>query len=259
MLEETLECLNQIREFGKKYSACQTQFVPFCQAIDNGNYLQAWKLVAANRAWINSKNDNSFTVDISEIPKEVNGLCVVYQNDIFDRPILMRRFYLKNFNIEGKVIEYYDNGNPSREYTIKKGNCHGRFIRYNLDGSVYSISHYKNNEVHGIRKDYYGGKLYQSFMFVNGKRNGLCKTYHENGKIKIKVIYKYDDEIGRYERYHDNGKISELGNYVNGYIDGIYDYFDRKGKMICRKIYKMDTLISTEYIDTTTDKNSNNF
>lgn len=47
-----------------------------------------------------------------------------------------------------------------------------------------------------------------------GKKTGLWKTYHSNGKIKSEIEYFENRPKGQFNTYYENGLIEEEGNWV---------------------------------------------
>jgi len=92
---------------------------------------------------------------------------------------------------------------------------------------------YTNDIVKAIR-DYHDwdGPYYQydnSFskqiikegFIKNGKRFGLWKEYHNNGKIKLDTMYdKAGKIVGHYREYHKNGKLKNKRENYKNYIKG---------------------------------------
>lgn len=70
------------------------------------------------------------------------------------------------------------------------------------------------------------------------KKNGLEETYHENGKIHIRVSYKNGKYDGVFEMYNRNGKLKSRSNYKNHKLNGISEWFDESGLIEYRESYK---------------------
>ncbi len=49
-----------------------------------------------------------------------------------------------------------------------------------------------------------------------GKKNGIFKSYHDNGKLKEEVNYIDGKMNGIYKSYHENGQLWEEVNYIDG-------------------------------------------
>ena len=57
---------------------------------------------------------------------------------------------------------------------------------------------------------------------MNGKRNGIGKKYHLNGKLKFEGEYKNGIRNGRGYEYDINGNLLSKGFYINGKRKAIY-------------------------------------
>ena len=54
-----------------------------------------------------------------------------------------------------------------------------------------------NGKINGIYKSYHrNGQLYSEVNYIDGNRNGIYKSYYENGQLYWEVNY-IDDKIGR--------------------------------------------------------------
>lgn len=84
----------------------------------------------------------------------------------------------------------------------------------------------------GVKEIYFDNKrskVKERFFLKNGKRDGLCEEFYENGKLKIRSEWKNGIQNGKIYYYNDiNGLLiseSEIinGNYCKEYIE--YDYY----------------------------------
>jgi hypothetical protein len=130
----------------------------------------------------------------------------------------------KTFKTNPEKIEY--------EIPILRGTKlrHGVQKRFYTDGCLYSKIPYTRNIRNGVAYTYYkayGGKkpvVWKEQPYVNGKLEGLCKRYHDDGKIQAEYSYKRGmPEVGLKE-YSKSGKEIKLPtlilnkNNTNGYI-----------------------------------------
>lgn len=93
-----------------------------------------------------------------------------------------------------------------------------------------------------IQKEFYDdakSQVKSEIAFKDGKREGSCKTYHQNGKIKQEAIFKDDKKEGAYTEYFDNGNKKLECIYVNGFISGIYKEYHENGNLkLLTRYYK---------------------
>ncbi|MDX9882724.1 MAG: hypothetical protein RBS73_11725 [Prolixibacteraceae bacterium] len=116
------------------------------------------------------------------------------------------------------VIEKPFSDNPAKiEYRIPvlKGTNlrHGIQKRYYPHGSLYSEIPYIRNERNGVAYTYYkaykGEKpaVWKEQRYVNGKLNGICKRYYQDGKIQAEYEYKDGMPAVGLKEYSESGKL----------------------------------------------------
>lgn len=80
---------------------------------------------------------------------------------------------------------------------------------------------YIDNKKTGVWKQYYkSGNVKNKITFSNGRPNGPCTMFYENGKIDEEGTWIDNHWVGVYKKYSENGKILHEFN------------FDTKGKLI---------------------------
>lgn len=73
---------------------------------------------------------------------------------------------------------------------------------------------FKNKERDGLWKSWReDGKVWSEGSFKEGKRDGITKVYHENGKLYYTGNYNNDQRIGTWKFYSDNGKLLKEVKY----------------------------------------------
>lgn len=73
----------------------------------------------------------------------------------------------------------------------------------------------------GVQKAYWeNGKLKSELRYENGKLNGECVWYTQNGELMKKACYHDDVLEGLCTCWHPNGKKASEEHYVNGKLDG---------------------------------------
>ena len=116
---------------------------------------------------------------------------------------------LKFFNFVGSKVPRYD---------IKQENFPGQF-EIPVDGKG---SEDAKGRKQGVWKHYHSnGKLSNVTTYVNGKENGPFETYHYNGNLDAKGTHASGERyVGEFEDYFESGKLHKKGTY------------DKDGKMI---------------------------
>lgn len=70
-----------------------------------------------------------------------------------------------------------------------------------------------------VKKKKYGfvGDLFHICTYIDNKKNGEYKSYHENGQLKTICTYVDDKKNGEYKEYNDTGKLIESSMYKNNF------------------------------------------
>lgn len=113
-----------------------------------------------------------------------------------------------------KIVEYFDNGNISLEYTTIDGKKEGEFIRYTSDGKISSVYHFENDLQHGKSVHYYrNGQINEIQHYIKGKKTLTDTILYENGNFKMLIDYSDDKKHGRLRKYNVNGSIHFEARY----------------------------------------------
>ena len=80
--------------------------------------------------------------------------------------------------------------------------------------------------------------------FKNGKRDGSCLDYWENGQLQSKAKYKNGKLEGSWVSYHLNGQLRDKGQYKNGLKEGSWVSYFGNGQLRSKGNYKDGVRIS---------------
>ena len=105
-------------------------------------------------------------------------------------------------------------------YNMVNGKIEGKFELF-VDNILHEVIEYVNGDRHGKYIKYCDNKQYSSFIkyecnYVNGKLEGECKEYSEEGKLMKKYNFANGNINGIYINYYEDGTIKDIHNYVNG-------------------------------------------
>lgn len=137
---------------------------------------------------------------------------------------------------------------------FKDGMYDGKYQHFKRNNLIEE-SNYKEGRLEGMRKKFYAdGKTLQSeATFVDGKLNGMHKTYFQNGNLETEKGYKLGVEDGPDRRYnHDTGKLALDTYYKDGKKEGKWVehiFSSSRGDYIEISNYK-DGLPAGEYLKT---------
>ena len=133
---------------------------------------------------------------------------------------LLRQGLIKNGKKEGVWTEYHPGINvPKTIESYLSGVKNGPSFTYDDRGQLISITGYLNNEFHGVKANYKYGKAIEEATYVNGKLDGVYRTYHEGrnrGKIQKEIEYKMGQQHGMYRFYNEQGDMTLEYEYRNG-------------------------------------------
>jgi antitoxin component YwqK of YwqJK toxin-antitoxin module len=73
---------------------------------------------------------------------------------------------------------------------------------------------------------------YMEGEYKNGKREGVWKSWNENGNLWSEGTFKNGLDEGLRTIYHENGKKFIEGYYTNGKKTGIWKFYDENGNFV---------------------------
>jgi antitoxin component YwqK of YwqJK toxin-antitoxin module len=73
---------------------------------------------------------------------------------------------------------------------------------------------------------YPDGVIRYEGVFINDKPIGEWKRFHENGKLKAKLVYLPNSDKVRAELYDTGGILVSRGNFIGAAKDSIWTYYD---------------------------------
>jgi antitoxin component YwqK of YwqJK toxin-antitoxin module len=120
--------------------------------------------------------------------------------------------------INGVVKMYDENSNQILSTNYKKNRKNTIEIEYYPNGMAKSIITYKDDKIHGMKREYYekSGKLWSETNYIQNKKNGTLKWFYENGKVWIELNFINDKPHGMKKEYDENGKVLKIEKYNHG-------------------------------------------
>lgn len=146
------------------------------------------------------------------------------------------------------------------------GRWQGKVFDYYANGDIQMKGTYKDNKKNGIFLYYSDHKTYTSAGRYNEDRNvGKWETYHENGTLASEIVYNNDfyvknlwdekgqvkviDGNGTQRLYHPDGSIAEEGSYQNGKKEGYWYGTYQNGKKKYEENFNAGRLINGRSTD----------
>jgi hypothetical protein len=90
----------------------------------------------------------------------------------------------------------------------------------------------------GIKQYMSGQNLIKEVTFKNGIREGLMKSFYQNGKLRQTFWYTNGLRTDSARWYYEDGRVFRTTPYVNDTIEGIQKQFYRTGKIKAKIGYK---------------------
>lgn len=227
-----------------------------------------------------TKDANIFSYTGIKHQRMTDGFITLeYKNGILDNKILIEYddgsrivIGIDSGLAEGKIIEYYPNGNIALECEYHQGKCITDERSYYEDGTLKSVnkcingefnktltSYYKNGKIdtefeikdnipNGQAKKYdEDGNLLSEIQYVNGKKHGLGKVYYPNGNLFYAFTFANDIEDGKIIKYYENGNVHQISNVKQGNIEGDnYTYYE-SGRIFIKAKLENDKILNMEF------------
>ena len=133
---------------------------------------------------------------------------------------------------EGKYISYNLDGSLNYIADIKNNELNGKTINYENE-MISSIVNYKKNLTDGNTEDYFNGKIYSIVEYKDELPDGKSFIYNTDGSIAITQIYKNGEFI---DRQKVNYKLQKTGILEYDNIDfskgEIVAFYDKNGELV---------------------------
>lgn len=101
-----------------------------------------------------------------------------------------------------------------------------------FNGSVTSVSEYKNGKLDGYQITYYpGGMTKEERYYKNGMKTGEHKGWWESGRLKFVYNYSNDEFDGNVKVWNEAGMLFNDFNYVNGKEEGLQKAWTADGEI----------------------------
>lgn len=165
--------------------------------------------------------------------------------------------------LDGLVVEMYENQRPARNIQYENGKRNGYETRFYENGYIMHMAIYSNDLLDSTSQQrFYNGLKDPSYGVRKG--NGIYRLYHPNGMLKTVAVYNGGQLHGRVQhynskqnviatehyshdqlhglsiRYHDNGQLKSEGQVQHGFKVGVWANYGAE--------QSLDTFALTEYV-----------
>lgn len=111
-----------------------------------------------------------------------------------------------------------------------------------------TIWNYKNGKADGICKNYYeNGNLKFFGEFKNGLPNGVLKEYNTNGTLVLEENYLNGVLNGEKKDFYENGTLKSLETYKDDYLHGPRITYDIEGNIKLQESYHFDEVSNSQF------------
>jgi antitoxin component YwqK of YwqJK toxin-antitoxin module len=192
--------------------------------------------------------------DINQLDAEGNRHGVWKKYYTNDRVRYVGRF---EHGKEVGVFKYYSASNSDFPVIVKEyndGNDLANVSFYTPAGALESKGKMRGKEREGKWLFYHpdGKSVMSEENYVNGKLEGVYKTFYPSGEPTEVTYYKNGLLDGNYKKYSIKGFLFQDFNYSKGKLNGMATYYSRKtGELIKKGPFKDDLRVGTweNYVD----------
>ena len=186
-----------------------------------------------NGEW--TKYDDDGTKIGEGIFKNGNGIFYLYHD--YEKKILLEETPYENNLLQGRSLNYFENGKIVLEENYDKDELHGRQIFWSENGSIVISKEWKHGMLNGKWLEFYEtGEKEGEGIFNNGTGNMV--RWYEDGAIKERTSFKNSMEDGMSISWYKNGKKSDETYFKKGMVHGELIEWDENGKITKDEVYK---------------------
>lgn len=145
----------------------------------------------------------------------------------------IRKVINENQEINKELIEQYrsddefkvkDNLVENKKFAIRE--------EFQENDTLKFSERFKNYLKDSFWDKYYNGQLWSHEYFIEGKKEGLLKSYYFYGKKLDLINFKNGKENAIMEIYHRNGHLMTKGLFKDGVQIGQWIFYDNNGKIL---------------------------
>ncbi len=160
--------------------------------------------------------------------------------------------YYKEYDTKGRLVltMLYDNGAIVKSEVEDEPDIE-IINRYDSSGILIYSGPYRNNVPVGVHREYgENGRVSNAFIYndngllltegivdESGNRNGRCKDYYPDGKIKAEGNYNNNRRTGLWKFYNNSSRVEQTGSYNNGRPDGLWQWYYNDGSILREEEY----------------------
>ncbi len=161
-------------------------------------------------------------------PTEINLSRKAFEIRDLDNKVLITGAFDKGLR-HGTWKYLFPTGQLSMEADYNKGEQEGLSKTYTKQGTLTSVSNYKNDTIQGRSDIFDSRSLRKTYSYSGGELNGPYKTFYSDGKIESKGFYVDGDLFEKRRTYSQSGKLLFEETCYDGFITDV-DVYNAKGE-----------------------------
>jgi len=166
-----------------------------------------------------NKHESSNNTDFMKIEALLTFVCDAYNNRG------LSKHDLKDYD---GAIEDFDKAIYASNYSFKdaEANKTDSKIQLELDAN------FKDGKKEGLWKTYHeNGQLNVEGNFKDAKKDGLWKMYNKNGQLRYEGNWKDAKKEGLSKTYYENGQLESEGNWKDGNQEELWKTYHENGQL----------------------------
>lgn len=176
----------------------------------------------------------------------------VYAIEVLNKDGVLVRYELYGDIPDGKVVEYYENGQVMVEKNYFNGQKNGPYKLYYPSGALWKEGRFASDQIVRLKTYAENGKLLSDKIYAEivSVRTGDTEVFYKNGREIARWIHEKDGTVKKYGETIDGvvkyyiGKIlKEEHTYDEGFLVSIKKY-NKKGQVLSERTFekKIDRL-----------------
>lgn len=219
--------------------------------------------------WMFYNELGDLSTSISYKQGQKHGVHKIYKDGL-----LYEESIYENDIKSGEALLYYPTGEVKRRVTYVEGKESGEGFEYEIDGRIITLLSFRDGFLRTAdqvnRYDNSGNKrgpwisfhpngvLASEGYFMNGKKNGIFKTYDKRGNLLTLEKYRDGELVVDSEEsvildlrstYYADGTIKSTGGYIDDLKEGTHRLYDQEGNIEGGELYSKGQKIGAGIID----------
>ncbi|MBP7791630.1 MAG: hypothetical protein KA120_01025 [Candidatus Goldbacteria bacterium] len=177
--------------------------------------------------------------------KSKNGM-EVYAIEVINKDGTLIRYELYGDIPDGKVVEYYENGQVMVEKNYFNGQKNGPYKLYYPSGALWKEGRFASDQIVRLKTYSENGKLLSDKIYAEivSVRTGNTEVFYKNGREIARwtheadgTVKKYGETIDGIVKYYVGKDLKEEHTYDEGFLVSIKKY-DKKGRLLSERTFE---------------------